>query len=566
MPTIPTIPGGGRLPIKCQLQPFLPECRGGTPTAPGGTTPADPAPPEVPTPGSVFCQKNPTALGCLGAGPGLPLPNKCLLQPFLPECRQVPPPGKVPPPEEEEITPENTNAGDCGQANYDADRCSAFCKYNPTNPACMPQLPPPPELPETPPIDFPPPICVKNPHLPICNPRPYGPPYDPPVKAPPVVHDPPRAGGVLRPAPKRAAKRTGRVAVVVDIGEYKFKAIPNMPLARQNADAVVDLLKREFSLGPERILEISNPKLSELVEAFQTRDTPARQLRDLLARFKPAEVIVYITGHGLALNGTDDALLLPVDADPDDILTSSYRLSNLFGALLGLEIRRLQLYLETSFNPVLGAVPGPGFGEPSAVRLVPDLAPKERWRVRQWVTFAAAQGDGPTLDPESGPVSAFTKSVVQGLSGQADLAGNGNKDGQVKAGELIDFARMQVGQAMQPLGGAQTPQLSGLRRQFLHRYRFAAPKAIKTPAGVQPSFNCARAGNKAERAICASPAIATLDNVMVGLYRKAIRVRKKSAQRALIARQKKWLRTRNACGSNIACLAQRYGERIQQLQ
>jgi uncharacterized protein len=83
---------------------------------------------------------------------------------------------------------------------------------------------------------------------------------------------------------------------------------------------------------------------------------------------------------------------------------------------------------------------------------------------------------------------------------------------------------------------------------------------------VKPSFNCAKAYAKAEKAICANPAIATLDNVMVDLYKKARAARKGAARNAITAQQKQWLKQRNACGPDIACLAQRYGERIGQLQ
>ena len=42
--------------------------------------------------------------------------------------------------------------------------------------------------------------------------------------------------------------------------------------------------------------------------------------------------------------------------------------------------------------------------------------------------------------------------------------------------------------------------------------------------------------------------------------------RKGAARSELTAQQKQWLKQRNACGPDVACLAQRYGERIGQLQ
>ncbi len=83
---------------------------------------------------------------------------------------------------------------------------------------------------------------------------------------------------------------------------------------------------------------------------------------------------------------------------------------------------------------------------------------------------------------------------------------------------------------------------------------------------VKPSFNCAKAWSKAEKAICANLEIATLDNEMVSIYVKHRRALRGARRRALINQQKQWLKQRNACGSDVACLAQRYGERIQQLQ
>ena len=57
-----------------------------------------------------------------------------------------------------------------------------------------------------------------------------------------------------------------------------------------------------------------------------------------------------------------------------------------------------------------------------------------------------------------------------------------------------------------------------------------------------------------------------LDNVMAGLYKKARAARRGAARNALAAQQKQWRKQRNACAADIACLAQRYGERIGQLQ
>ncbi len=83
---------------------------------------------------------------------------------------------------------------------------------------------------------------------------------------------------------------------------------------------------------------------------------------------------------------------------------------------------------------------------------------------------------------------------------------------------------------------------------------------------MKPSFDCARAATATEKAICASPAIATLDRVMAEAYGKIYAARRGTARSALVRQQKEWLKRRNACGADVACLATVYSTRISELQ
>ncbi|MEZ5709431.1 MAG: TIR domain-containing protein [Blastomonas sp.] len=80
-----------------------------------------------------------------------------------------------------------------------------------------------------------------------------------------------------------------------------------------------------------------------------------------------------------------------------------------------------------------------------------------------------------------------------------------------------------------------------------------------------PSFNCARAGNAAERMICGSDELAVLDRQMVTVYNRVIDA---AGADAPYVRQDQmmWLQTvRNACGDEY-CLASAMQERTQLLQ
>lgn len=81
------------------------------------------------------------------------------------------------------------------------------------------------------------------------------------------------------------------------------------------------------------------------------------------------------------------------------------------------------------------------------------------------------------------------------------------------------------------------------------------------PAVAQgPSFDCARARTGPERAICADPALSALDRRMADLY--VGRLGEVADGGPLAAVQSLWLRWRDTCGADAACLGRRYDARI----
>lgn len=97
-----------------------------------------------------------------------------------------------------------------------------------------------------------------------------------------------------------------------------------------------------------------------------------------------------------------------------------------------------------------------------------------------------------------------------------------------------------------------------------YREQIGGFQGSPTPASAAtPSFPCARASLPAEVAICNSALLAGLDVQLNDLYSRA--KRGKRAQ-YYVGRQRSWMDQRNACGSDSACLEQRYREQIRFLQ
>ncbi|KVE35652.1 lysozyme inhibitor LprI family protein [Burkholderia sp. TSV86] len=101
-----------------------------------------------------------------------------------------------------------------------------------------------------------------------------------------------------------------------------------------------------------------------------------------------------------------------------------------------------------------------------------------------------------------------------------------------------------------------------------------AALTLNIPFALAASFDCARASNAAERAICASPALGELDVRMATYYEILQRARPadegmayREFRDALRGGQQSWRqRVRDACGGRIACLTDAYTARITALR
>jgi uncharacterized protein len=85
-------------------------------------------------------------------------------------------------------------------------------------------------------------------------------------------------------------------------------------------------------------------------------------------------------------------------------------------------------------------------------------------------------------------------------------------------------------------------------------------------SSAQPSFDCAKASNAVERAICADPNLAALDVEMAAAYSAARAAVDGTAAEKLVAAQRAWMKRRGRCGGNAACLAAQISKRIAELR
>jgi uncharacterized protein YecT (DUF1311 family) len=92
-------------------------------------------------------------------------------------------------------------------------------------------------------------------------------------------------------------------------------------------------------------------------------------------------------------------------------------------------------------------------------------------------------------------------------------------------------------------------------------------KPVPVGSRTQPSFACQRARLAAERSICASNSLASLDTSLATAWTDAIKAcqRQSACIRPLRQQQLAWVKMRNQCGRNEGCLHQALSDRIEVL-
>jgi len=84
------------------------------------------------------------------------------------------------------------------------------------------------------------------------------------------------------------------------------------------------------------------------------------------------------------------------------------------------------------------------------------------------------------------------------------------------------------------------------------------------PASASPSFNCANARSRGERAVCGDPGLASLDRQMAAQFSRAMS-QANASQRALLQRTRgTFLGYRDSCRSD-ACIADAYNGRMREI-
>ena len=255
-------------------------------------------------------------------------------------------------------------------------------------------------------------------------------------------------------------------AVAVIIGNRSYEKLPRSVTSYNDADAVYSFLTEHLGYRPDNIIDVRDAKKADLERVFGAEAGFEGDLARLVQSQPNARVLVYYSGHGATNGAQSETYLVPVETEPYREEATGYKLSTLYANLAGLNVNSVLVLLETEF------------GDDHGVYVLPPNLPEmklsalPRAPVRGLTVLAATDCGQRTLVDRTYDIGLFTRYVIEGLAGGADLAPVGNNDGEVDSAEIYVFtaafvdlaARKTFGLLQQPVySGAATSVVTSAR-------------------------------------------------------------------------------------------------------
>jgi caspase domain-containing protein len=270
----------------------------------------------------------------------------------------------------------------------------------------------------------------------------------------------------LPPAPEDSE------AVAVVIGNRSYNMLPRSVTSYNDADAVYSFLTEHLGYRPDNIIDIRDAKKADLERVFGAQPGFEGELARLVQSQPNAKVLIYYSGHGATDGAQSETYLVPVETEPYREEATGYKLSTLYANLAGLDAKSVLVLLETEF------------GEDHGVHVLPPNLPEmklsalPRAPVPALTVLAAADRGQRTLVDMSYDIGLFTRYVIEGMAGGADLAPVGNGDGEVDSAEIYVFTAAFVDlAARKTFGLLQQPVYSGAATSVVTSARGAPPRS-----------------------------------------------------------------------------------------
>jgi hypothetical protein len=257
-------------------------------------------------------------------------------------------------------------------------------------------------------------------------------------------------------------------AVAVIIGNRSYAKLPRSVTSYNDADAFYAFLTEHLGYRPDNIIDLRDAKKADFERVFGAEPGFDGELARLVEGEPGAKIVVYYSGHGATDEAQTDTYLLPVDIEPYGAAFGGYKLATLYANLAKLKVKSVLVLLETEYGRDHGASVLP----PNLPETLNTALPQEPMTA---LTVLAATDRGQRSLPDvTYDIGLFTRYVIEGLAGSADLPPVGNGDGALDSAEIYAFTAAFVDLAARKTYGVlQRPISSGAAANVLTSARTA---------------------------------------------------------------------------------------------
>ncbi len=234
------------------------------------------------------------------------------------------------------------------------------------------------------------------------------------------------------------AAEEDQTAIAVIIGNRTYAKLAPSETSRNDAGAMYSFLTEHLGYRQDDIIDLRDAKKADFERLFGTAAESDGELARLVRANPGAKVLVYYSGHGATDLAQTDTYLLPVDTEPYRDEQGGYKLSTLYANLAKLGAKSVLLLLETEYgrdhSPYL--LP-PNLPETVNSALPPSPLPGLT------VLLAADRGQRRLTDSTYN-IGLFTRYLIEGMAGSADLPPIGNGDGKLDSAEIYVYTGAMV--------------------------------------------------------------------------------------------------------------------------
>lgn len=253
------------------------------------------------------------------------------------------------------------------------------------------------------------------------------------------------------------------IAVVIGNAHYRTNGTPPVDYALQDAQTMRQYLISAFGYDPANIIYLEDASLAAMSEVFGTSEDYRGKLFKWVKPGK-SRIFIYYVGHGAPDQESGEGYFVPVDANPQYIRTSGYKLSTFYDNLARIPALKKTVLIDACFSgsSANGQLLKGISGLTARLKAEPKAA-----RASDILFTSAGMNQVASWYPQKRH-SLFSYFFFKGIQGAADS----NRDGSITVGEMKAYLNEQVPYMARRLtGNEQQPFMQGNDADPLVRLR-----------------------------------------------------------------------------------------------